>query len=188
MGIAKELFFSQQVIATLFSATNKLQMHGDKKLQNLTIRQMLAISALGNAPDGKASINYIARDLGTSKQNAKQIVDAMERKGYLSIAPNKQDQRAVNVTITSAGKQVYKKCSERTDDFLADIFYSFSAQELETLCALLQKLYCFDGEEKERLNIHAKYRSSEAVDILRNHQNYAKRRAIANAKKPVTEV
>ena len=187
MGIAKDLFFSQQIVETLFSATNKLQMHGDKYLQNLTFRQMLAASAIAESPDRKASINYVAHQLGTSKQNAKQLICAMEKKGYLSITQNKHDQRAVSVMITQHGRQAYKKSSLLADEFLADIFCNFSPEEIETLCTLLQKLYCFDGQEQNRLDVNANYKSSEAVDILRNHQNFVKRRAITGTKKSVNE-
>jgi DNA-binding MarR family transcriptional regulator len=44
------------------------------------IRQMLAVPAIIHAPEGKATINHIARKLGTAKQSAKQIVDALVKK------------------------------------------------------------------------------------------------------------
>ena len=176
MDIVKDLFYAQQTLVTLFSVTNKLQMQGDKHLQDITIRQMLAIPALLHAPDGKATINHLARSMGTTKQSAKQIVDAMERKGYLSVVPSEQDKRAVNVIVTPEGQKAFKICSERTDEFLADIFCNFSAAELETLYSLLQKLYCFDGAEQERFDGHAGYDASVSGDILRHHQTFAKLR------------
>ena len=182
MDIAKDLFYAQQTLVTLFSVTNKLQMQGDKHLQDITIRQMLAIPALVHAPDGKATINHLARSMGTTKQSAKQIVDAMERKGYLSVAPSEQDKRAVNVTVTQKGQNAFNTCSERTDKFLANIFSNFTAEDLETLCTLLQKLYCFDGTEQEGFDGHASYDASVSDEILRHHQNFAKLRANATVK------
>ena len=176
MNVAKDLFFSQQTLVTLFSVTNKLQMQGDKRLQNITIRQMLAIPALIHAPDGKATINHLARSMGTTKQNAKQIVDAMERKGYLSVVPSEQDKRAVNVTVTQEGQRAFRVCSERIDEFLADIFCNFNAKELETLCFLLKKLYCFDNADQESFDEHTGYDESVSDDILRHHQTFVKLR------------
>ena len=176
MDIAKELFYAQQTLLTLFSVINKLQMQGDKHLQDITIRQILAIPALVHAPDGKATINHLARSMGTTKQSAKQIVDAMERKGYLSVVPSAQDKRAVNVTVTPCGQKAFEICSERTDEFLADIFEHFSVEELETLCVLLQKLYGFDGAEQEHFSGHTQYDASASADILQHHQTFAKRR------------
>ena len=168
MNIAKDLFFTQQTLAALFSVTNKLQMQGDKHLQDITIRQMLAIPALIHAPDGKATINHLARSMGTTKQSAKQIVDAMERKGYLTVAPSEQDKRAVNITVTAEGHEAFGICSERTDEFLANIFCNFSTAELETLCTLLQKLYGAD---------QADFDENRGDEILQYHQNFAKKRA-----------
>ena len=182
MDMAKDLFFAGQTLMTLFLVTNKLQMQGDKHLQDLTIRQMLAIPALVHAPKGKATINHLARSMGTTKQSAKQIVDAMERKGYLSVAPSEQDKRAVNVTITPEGQQAFRVCSERTDEFLAGIFNDFSTEDLVTLCTLLQKLYRFDGAEREGFDGYTSYDASASDDILRHHQNFAKLRAEARAK------
>jgi Transcriptional regulators len=176
LDIAKDLFYAQQTLVTLFSVTNKLQMQGDKHLQDITIRQMLAIPALVHAPDGKATINHLARSMGTTKQSAKQIVDAMERKGYLSVVPSEQDKRAVNVTVTPEGQKAFRVCSERTDEFLADIFCNLNAEELETLCFLLKKLYCFDGAEQESFDGHIGYDASVSDDILRHHQTFARQR------------
>jgi len=177
MDIAKDLFFSQQALAALFSVTNKLQMRGDNYLGGgLTIRQMLAIPAIIHAPDGKSTINHIARTLGTTKQNAKQIVGAMEKKKYLSVTPSEQDKRAVNIRITPEGEQAFSACSERTDVFLADIFHNFSTEDLETFCTLLNKLYRFDGAEQNSSLQHADYNANDADSILQHHQNFLKRR------------
>ena len=166
MNMAKDLFLSQQAIMALFSVTNKLQMTGDKYLQDLTIRQMLAIPAIIHAPDGKATINHIARKLGTTKQSAKQIVDALAKKKYLSVAPSGLDKRAVDISITPEGAEAFKVCSERTDIFLADTFSNFTTQDLEALCGLLGKLCPLEGFEE----LHS------GEDILKHHQNYIKRR------------
>ena len=154
-------------------------MQGDKHLQDITIRQMLAIPALVHAPDGKATINHLARSMGTTKQSAKQIVDAMERKGYLSVAPSEQDKRAVNVTVTAEGQEAFMMCSARTDEFLAGIFSDFTTADLEALCSLLQKLYRFDGTDQEHFDGHTEFDASVSEHILHHHQTFAKMRANA---------
>ena len=179
MSIAQDLFYAQQTLVMLFSVTNKLQMQGDKHLQDITIRQMLAIPALIHAPDGKATINHLAWSMGTTKQNAKQIVDAMQRKGYLSVAPSEQDKRAVHITVTAEGQKAFGVCSARTDEFLASIFSDFTTKDLEALCMLLQKLYRFNGAEQENFDGYTGYDAGASDEILWHHQNFAKLRANA---------
>ena len=176
MNMGKDLFFSQQALFTLFSATNKLQMQGDKYLQELTIRQILAIPAIIHAPDGKATINHIARSLGTTKQNAKQIVNVMERKQYISTAPSQKDKRAVDITILPEGEEAFRLCSRRIDELLADVFQDFSTEELEMLWTLLSKLYRFDGAEQDNAKEHAPRHSVDFDELLRHHSYYVKRR------------
>jgi len=175
MNLAKDLFFTHQTLAVLFSVTNKLQMQGDKHLQDLTIRQMLAIPAIIHAPDGKATINYIAKQLGTTKQNAKQIVDALAKKNYVAIAPSTSDRRAVNVKVTPGSEVAFRLCSERTDEFLADIFHDFTTEDVETLWTLLNKLYRFDGIEQDVP--HEYLTNHTGDDMLQHHHHYIKRRA-----------
>jgi len=179
MNIAKDLFFAQQTLAGLFSVTNKLQMQGDKQLKDISIRQMLAIPALIHAPDGKATINHLARHMGTSKQSAKQIVAAMEKKGYVSVAPSEKDKRAVNVTVTKKGQQAFGICSERVDEFLAELFTRFTSEEIEMLCTLLQKLYRFDGFAQEDFDEHMINDTGAGDAILRHHRRFAALRANA---------
>jgi DNA-binding MarR family transcriptional regulator len=176
VDVTKDLFFAQQALMTWFSVTNKLQVQGDKYLEDLTVRQMLAIPTIFHAPDGKATINHIARQLGTTKQNAKQIVDALEKKKYLKVTPNEQDKRAVNVTITQEGHRALRVCSERMDEFLADIFHDFATEDLERLCEFLKRLYRFDGAEPGGIEEHFNYDASQADKVLEYHQNFLKMR------------
>ena len=182
MDIARDLMLAQQALATLFSVTNKLQMRGDKQLRDITLRQMLAIPALLHAPDGKATITHIARHMGTTKQNAKQIVAAMARKGYLSVAPSGQDRRAVNVNVTPEGERAFRVCAERVDEFMANIFRTFGTEELEAFCSLLQKLYRFDGAAPEVPDEHLCHSGIAADEVLRHHQRFTRLRANPDAK------
>ena len=181
MDEAKDIFFTHQTLAVLFSVTNKLQMQGDKYLKDLTIRQMLAIPAIIHAPDGKATINYIAKQLGTTKQNAKQIVDVLAKKNYVSIVPSELDKRAVNVSVTPGSEASFKVCSERTDEFLADVFRDFSTEDLEALWTLLNKLYRFDGAAQE--DSHERLKDYTGDDMLQHHQNYVKKRSENNKRR-----
>jgi DNA-binding MarR family transcriptional regulator len=160
MDAQHDMYFAHQVLGTLFAVTNKIQMRGDKYLKDLSVRQMKAMGAIIHLPAGKATINNIARFMGTTKQSAKQIVDIMAKKQYLSTSPSERDKRAVNVAITPQGEQIIRTCSERNNEFVADIFQEFTTEDLETLWALLKKLYRFDGTAQvgfeESMNYYTK--------------------------------
>ena len=144
-----KLFLMQQVYATLFSLTNKLQIKGDERLEGLTSRQLMAMIAIIHLPEDEASLNNIARKLGTSKQNVKQLVANMEGKGYVKTMPSRHDGRSYNITITGPGKESLLKNGEIGNSMFLDLFKDFTAEELEALWSLLKKLYRFDGEEMD---------------------------------------
>ncbi|MEJ8547233.1 MarR family winged helix-turn-helix transcriptional regulator [Brevibacillus borstelensis] len=149
MDIYRELFLMQQTYATLFSLANKIQIKGDEYLKSLTSRQYMAMLAIAHLREDETTLNNIGRKLGTSKQNVKQIITILEKKGYIHITPSRKDKRAVNVKITESGKQVLLENAEKGIYFISDLFTEFTAKELEQMWGLLKKLYRFDGEDQD---------------------------------------
>jgi DNA-binding MarR family transcriptional regulator len=149
METPRDIFLMQQTYATLFSLANKLQVKGDQFLKNFTARQFMTMIAIVHLPDGEASLNNIARKLGTTKQNVKQVVDLIEKKGYVVTMPSSRDKRAVNVVITQAGFQAATETSEQGQEYFHILFHDFTQVELETFWNLLKKLYRYDGEEQD---------------------------------------
>lgn len=149
MEAFRELFLMQQSLGTLFSVTNKLQAYGDSYMKKLTIRQIMVMIAIIHLQEDQTTLNNIAKKLGTTKQSVKQLVTAMEKKGYLTTVPCPKDKRAVNVHITEAGKETILSCSGPSLEYFADVFHEFSTEELQTLWDLLKKLYRFDGKEQD---------------------------------------
>ncbi|WP_197258357.1 MarR family winged helix-turn-helix transcriptional regulator [Paenibacillus dendritiformis] len=116
----------QQTYATLFSLTNKLQITGDRYFEGITSRQFMVMMAIIHLPEEETTINNIARKLGTTKQSLKQLILLIEKKGYVVTVPSKRDKRAVNVKITSLGKQVMLKAADRGMKFFQTLFKDFS--------------------------------------------------------------
>lgn len=146
MEYTKEMFLQQQTYATLFSVSNKLQVLGDKYLESLTSRQLMTMIAIAHLPKGEATLNAISKKIGTTKQNVKQIVTALERKGYIVTRPSEKDKRACNIEITEIGKEVFISCSMRGMDFFELLFNKFTIEEMESFWGYLKRLYSFDGE------------------------------------------
>lgn len=149
METPRDIFLMQQNYATLFSLANKVQAEGDKFIGKLTSRQFMAMMALAHLPEDEATINHIARKLGTSKQSVKQLISILEGKGYLTSVPSRKDGRAVNIHFTGAGRDIFLESGEKGMAFLATLFNGFAVDELETLWKLLKKLYGFNGENMD---------------------------------------
>jgi DNA-binding MarR family transcriptional regulator len=165
----RELFLMNQIYGTLFSLTNKVQIQGDRNIEKLTSRQFMTMIAIIHLSEDETTINNIARKLGTTKQSVKQLITAIENKGYVVTLPSKIDKRALNIRITELGKKVMKECGIKSMNFMCDLFKDFSIEEMEILWILLKKLYSFDGEEQdgfeENVNFETTEEQNEEQDI-----------------------
>lgn len=92
-----------QSFALLIDLGTKLQVLSDRELAptGFTTRQWFLCLVLQQA-GGSLSITEVARRMGTSRQNAKQLALKLERKGYLAIGKDSQDARALNLSLTEA--------------------------------------------------------------------------------------
>lgn len=145
----REIFLIQQIYTTIFSLTNKMQVHEAKYFDKLSSRQLMAIIAIYHLPEGKATLNNIAKKLGTTKQSVKQIITILENKGYVITMPSKSDKRAVNVSVTEAGREATIESGKESTYFFAEISKALTKEEMEILWMLLKKMYRFDGEEMD---------------------------------------
>ncbi len=68
------------------------------------------------------------------------LVDGLEREGYVTRTPDPTDRRAVLITITPTGRTAAAKARERKRDVLDAIFGHLSADEREQLSTLLRRL------------------------------------------------
>jgi DNA-binding MarR family transcriptional regulator len=149
MQFTREMFLWQQTYATLFSVSNKLQVCGDKFLGLLTSRQLMTLITIVHLPKGEVSLNRIANKMGTTKQNVKQLVSTMEKKGCISVVRSEADKRAYSVEITEKGQVLFTECFTMGMAFFKELFHDFTIAELEIFWGMLKKLYRFDGEEQD---------------------------------------
>ena len=161
MNNFKALYLIQQIYATLFSLTNKLQIKGDEFCEQITSRQFMSLVAIIHLPENETTLNNIARKLGTTKQSVKQMITILENKGFVLTVPSQYDKRAVNVRITDAGAKAMTVCAEKSMGFFANLSRDFSIEEMEILWTLLKKLYIFDGEEQDGFEENAEFDMGE---------------------------
>lgn len=149
-----ELFLVQQIYATIFTINNKIQAICDRQFEDLTLRQFMFILAISHISEGECTFNRLAKQLGTSKQNVKQLVTILSKKGYISVEPSKVNKRANNVILTKEGVAIGIAYEEYGNDFLSNIAKQFTTEELEQLWNLLKRFYAFDNVQMDGFDNH----------------------------------
>lgn len=80
---------------------NQICCHG------LSVTQAHAIDALHRG--SSFTLNDLATVLNLDKSTTSRVMDALERKGYVTRAPHPDDRRAVLLSVTASGKRLHHR-------------------------------------------------------------------------------
>jgi DNA-binding MarR family transcriptional regulator len=89
---------------------------------------------------GTPSLKQVAAALSTTHQNAKQIAVALERKGFLEIAPDPADRRVRRLATTAKSRDYWSRRSPDDHELVLDWFAALSEPEVELLFELLLRV------------------------------------------------
>jgi DNA-binding MarR family transcriptional regulator len=112
----------------------------DQRLRpdGLTTQQAALITAVDAL--GHPSLSQTAKALGTTHQNARQIADALARKGFLTITPDPADARVRRLRTTARSRRYWQGRSDDDQDHVVDWFAGLDAGEATALVASLTKI------------------------------------------------
>ena len=81
--------------------------------------------------------------------------------------------------VSDTGMDIMVKCGrDGTVNFMADIFKSFTEEEIETLWNLLIKLYCFDGVEMDGFEENVQVPNINGEEVRMGLEKFFKRRNV----------
>jgi DNA-binding MarR family transcriptional regulator len=86
------------------------------------------------------SLSQAATALGTTHQNARQLADALERKGFLQITTDLADGRVRRLTTTAKSTSYWRSRSTADQQQVLDWFSDLSPAEAQTLFDLLARV------------------------------------------------
>lgn len=119
-----ELEQKAYIFAAIFAVSNKLQVLGDAFDENITIKQWLFVVGVSKFSE-PPTISEVAKFIGYSRQNAKRIAVALDERGYITISKDKNDARALRITLTQKCTKYFSKRSQRELEFLDRLFNGF---------------------------------------------------------------
>jgi DNA-binding MarR family transcriptional regulator len=89
---------------------------------------------------GAPSLSQAARALGTTHQNARQIADALERKGFVRLEADVRDGRVRRLVATSRSRAFWARRSPEDQRRVIDWLSVLSPEEARTLLDLLLRV------------------------------------------------
>lgn len=105
---------------------------------NITPPRFSAMTVIAHNPDLK--LTELARILGVARSGAVLLVDTLEDMGMVARHPSPTDRRAFRLVLTDKGVTTLREITEAVTAHDARVTGHLSAQERQTLLALLNKL------------------------------------------------
>lgn len=112
----------------------------DQRLRpdGLTTQQAAVLTAVDAL--GVPTLSEVAAALATTHQNARQIADALQRKGFLEVAVDPQDARVRRLRTTATHAGYWAQRNEADHQAVASWFADLDATEAQTLFTLLDRV------------------------------------------------
>ena len=104
----------------------------------LTTQQAALISVVEAM--GRPSLSAAAAALGTTHQNAKQLASALQRKGFIRLAPDGQDGRIRRLLTTPKSRSYWRERSGSDQRRVLEWFSTLTEEDARALFQLLLRL------------------------------------------------
>lgn len=130
----------QFVFGGILLLANRLQTLGDNTLEELTIKQWFLITMILNMESKNPTIKEIANFTGSTRQNIKQMISSLEKKGFIITKKSLDDGRVTIVHITEKCKIYLETTEKQGNKFLDRLFRNVDSQHLNNMAESIELL------------------------------------------------
>ena len=119
---------------------NRLQTAGDSFYEEITVKQFFLMACMNLFPDTPPTANDLAKTMGCSRQNVKEILTSLEKKGFVTLSVSDNDKRKRIVTLTEKAMITADKYRDGENEFLRKLYDGVSDDEVKTIYRILSKI------------------------------------------------
>lgn len=124
----------------LLAFNNRLQTAGDTFYEEITCKQFFLMACMNLFEGTAPTANDLAKVMGCSRQNVKEILSSLERKELVSLVLLKTDKRKRMVLLTEKAVKLADKYREKETDFLERLFSGVTDEQIRSTYCFLSKL------------------------------------------------
>ena len=132
----------QFIFGSMFLTAQKWQVMGDRYLakDNVTTKQWLLLAVIVNLFDSPPTLTQAAEAMGTSRQNIKQIALKLEKRGFLQIKIDENDNRILRLEVTNKSHKFWQERADQDIKFILGLFEFLSDDEIDSLYKVMKKI------------------------------------------------
>ena len=124
----------------LFAFMNRLQAAGDSFYEEITCKQWFLLACMNLYSREAPTANDLAEIMGCSRQNVKEILNALVKKEILVLKQDDNDKRKQRIYFTSKQKKLAKKYQNKEMDFLELLYKDISEKEIRSVFKIISKM------------------------------------------------
>ena len=136
MGDQKYLF------GLIFIVANRMDTLLQREFNQLdiTTKQWFLSVIIDNLFDKPPTIKQVAKEMGSSHQNVKQVALKLEQKGLLILEKDKRDARATRLKLTEDSYDFWNKIRAEGSEFTKMLFKDIDKEDLEVARSVMKKM------------------------------------------------
>ena len=124
----------------LFAFMNRLQAAGDSFYEEITCKQWFLLACMNLYSKEAPTANELAETMGCSRQNVKEILNALVKKEILVLKQDDNDKRKQRIYFTSKQKKIAKKYQNKEMDFLMLLYEGISDDEIKNVFQIISRM------------------------------------------------
>lgn len=128
----------QAILELLFLVANLLPRQCKAMPGGLTLRQYMLLSSMKEMQS--ANLSSLSKVFGGTRQNIRQLVDALHEKGYVILAQSEYDKREIRVSLTEKALQFFAENEDADEILLQPAFKGIGEKSLDGAMQCLEKM------------------------------------------------
>ncbi len=123
-----------------FAFNNRLQAVGDMFYDEITCKQFFLIACMNLYQEEPPTANELAKTMGTSRQNVKEILLSLEKKEMIYFGQDEKDKRKRPVYLTEKTKRMAEKYVQKETEFMERLYAGISEEEAKMVYGVISKI------------------------------------------------
>lgn len=142
MSKVEKMSDRQYLFGVIFIVANRVDTMLEREFKRfgITTKQWFLTVIIENLFDMPPTIKEVAKEMGSSHQNVKQVALKLEQKGLLVLQKDKRDARVTRLKLTDSSNDFWTKLRGEGSMFTQALFKNIEKDELEVARRVMQKM------------------------------------------------
>jgi len=154
MSKVEKMSDRQYLFGMIFIVANRVDTMLEREFKRfgITTKQWFLSVIIDNLFDKPPTMKEVAKEMGSSHQNIKQVALKLEQKGLLILQKDKRDARVTRLKLSESSNDFWTKLRGEGASFTQALFKNIEKDELEVARRVMQKMQLNINEMDNRID------------------------------------